>query len=74
VMAGAWFTFMFTTCVALGEMPLAQLTVKLNAPLALGEPESTPLEALSERPPGSAPALTLQVKNAGKPVAVKVWL
>ena len=57
VMAGAWFTFMFTTCVALGEMPLAQLTVKLNAPLALGVPESTPV-LVRLRPVGIWPAVT----------------
>ena len=67
-------TFMFTACVALGEMPLAHCTVKANAPLDVGVPESRPEEALSEKPPGSVPPLTVQVNVAGNPVAVKVWL
>ena len=65
-------TFMFTGCVALGEMPLAHWTVNENAPLALGVPDKTPEEALSVRPPGRLPAITDHVKLAGVPVAVKV--
>ena len=74
MIVGDWLTFMFTACVALGETPLAHCTVNENAPLAVGVPESWPEEALSVRPPGKAPELTVQVNVVGKPEAVNVWL
>ena len=74
VIVGARLMFMFTACVALGEMPLAHCTVNENMPLAVGVPESAPEDALSVRPPGNAPAVTLHVNAAGKPVALKLWL
>ena len=46
--------------------------VKLYVPVVVGVPESTPLLAPSVRPAGNAPALTLQVSVAGKPVPVNV--
>ena len=65
---------MFTTSVSSGLMPLLQVTVKLNAPVAVGVPVNAPVEPLSERPAGKVPAVTDQVNVAGVPVAVKVWL
>jgi len=48
--------------------------VKLNVPAAVGVPEIDPLEAVKLKPPGSAPALTLQLYGVVPPLAVKVAL
>ena len=71
MIVGASFTFMFTFCVASGLTPLAQVTVKEKAPEAVGTPPSTPLEALSERPAGIEPAVTVHVNVDGLPDAWK---
>jgi hypothetical protein len=47
-------------------------TVNVNDPVALGVPERTPVDELSDNPVGSDPALTLNV-GAGDPDAVKVY-
>ena len=48
-------------------------TVKLNVPAAEGVPEIVPVEVLMDKPPGNAPALTLQLIGA-VPVASRAWL
>jgi hypothetical protein len=48
--------------------------VKLNVPATVGVPEINPLEAVKLKPPGSAPALRLQLYGAVPPLAVKVAL
>jgi len=59
---------------ALPVPPLASVTVtvKLNAPPAVGEPESSPAEE-SVKPPGSAP-VTVKVSAPAPPLAAMLWL
>ena len=71
--AGAGAMTMVAFWVALGRVPLAAWTVKLNVPAAVGVPLTRPLVALRVRPAGSEPVMTLQVIGA-VPVAVKVWV
>ena len=47
------------------------LAVKLNVPAVVGVPEIWPAEE-SVSPPGSAPALTVQVKGVVPPLAASV--
>ncbi len=56
---------------ALGAVPLEAVTVKVNGPVTLGVPDSTPVAGLRLKPPGSAPLFTVKVA-AGLPLAVKV--
>ena len=60
---------------ALPVLPLVSVTVtvKLNAPTAVGEPESSPAEE-SVRPPGSAPAVTVKAGAPAPPLAAMLWL
>ena len=62
-----------TLCVALGNVPLAACTVKLNVPAAVGVPFRMPVVLLSVRPDGSVPVVTVQVIGV-VPEAVKVLL
>ena len=62
---------MVAFCVALGGVPLAACTVKLNEPAVVGVPLNTPLVALSARPGGTVPVAIDQVIGV-VPVAVKV--
>ena len=64
---------MVLACCALGAVPLAAWTVKVNDPAAVGVPLNMPLAALSVSPVGSVPVAMLQVIGE-VPVAVKVWL
>ena len=76
VMIGATVAAAMTTelfWVALGNVPLATWTVKLNEPAVVGVPFNTPLVPLSVRPAGNVPLAMLQVIGA-VPLAVKVWL
>jgi hypothetical protein len=45
----------------------------VGAPIALGDPEIIPVEALSDKPAGKVPDVTLHVIG-GVPVAASVWL
>ena len=47
-------------------------TVKLDAPAAAGVPPIAPVDAFSERPAGSDPALTDQASGAVPPELTKV--
>jgi hypothetical protein len=49
------------------------LTVKLNAPIAVGVPEITPLAVFKLKPVGNVPLLIDQVIGV-VPVALTVWL
>ena len=64
---------MVLLCVALGSVPLAAWTVKLNDPDVVGVPLSVPLVPLSVSPGGTVPVAMLHVMGE-VPVAVKVWL
>ena len=62
-----------TTVIVNGALPLhplavAACTVKVNEPAAPGGPEITPA-ALSVKPGGSVPTLTVKVKGPGSPLA-----
>ena len=57
VMTGAEFIVMLKFCVALGNVPLAAVTVPLKVPRAVGVPERTPAD-VNVRPVGSEPAVT----------------
>jgi hypothetical protein len=54
--------------------PLASFTVNVSADVVVvvGVPEMTPLEAVSESPAGSVPAVTLHVSGAVPPLAARV--
>lgn len=60
-----------TPCVATGATPLDACTVKALEPAAVGVPVNAPVDGLSAKPAGNAPATTLQVIGV-VPVAVKV--
>ena len=51
---------------------MEQVTVKAEAPAAEGVPDKTPVVALSVRPAGNVPTVTVQLNALGKPVAVNV--
>lgn len=71
--AGAGAITRVTACVASGVLPFNATSVNVDVPAVVGVPEITPDAALSVRPAGSEPAITLQV-GVGDPVAVAVWL
>jgi hypothetical protein len=54
--------------------PSVAVIVKLLVAALLGAPEIAPVNAFRASPTGSAPALTLNVKEPLPPVAVTVWL
>ena len=59
----------------MAKQPLASVTriVTLEGPAVVGVPEMTPAVD-SDRPGGSAPAVTVNVYGAVPPLAVSVWL
>jgi hypothetical protein len=61
-----------SACVALAPTPSVTFTVKLDVPEAVGVPVTAPVEAVRERPAGSAPAEIDQVNAPVPPVAVIV--
>ena len=68
---GAAFTTIVRVGVtALGNVPLAAVTVNVNVPAVVGVPESAPAE-LNVSPAGNAPELTVNVIGV-VPVAVNV--
>ena len=67
-------TVMVSDCVAAGWVPNATLTVKVNAPGAVGVPLRAPVDEFSVIPAGSAPVETDQVKVPFAPAAASVWL
>lgn len=52
--------------------PVESVTVapNVNVPAFVGRPVTAPVEALSDRPPGSAPLLMLNVYGVTPPAAV----
>ena len=48
--------------------------VKFAVPGVVGVPLNSPVDAFSDRPAGSEPALTLQVAVPTPPDCVNVWL
>ena len=76
MMAGATVAAAITMVilwVALGSVPLAAWTVKLNDPEVVGVPLKVPLVVLSVTPGGTVPVAMLHIMGE-VPVAVKVWL
>ena len=67
-------TTMLWTRAAVRWVESATSIVKLNVPLAAGVPPTTPEEALSARPSGSAPAGIRQEYGGWPPVACSVKL
>ena len=53
--------------VFVGEPESVTVTVALNVPPAVGVPEMDPLVGFSDSPPGSDPAVMLQVNGATPP-------
>jgi hypothetical protein len=57
-----------------GDPLSVTVTLKENAPLAVGAPERTPVAAARASPAGKLPEATLQVKPGVPPVALSSWL
>ena len=71
IVCGAAATVIANACAKL-PLALVAVTVKLNVPVAVGVPASTPPEVSVARPVGIVPAVTLYV-GVGDPFATKVW-
>jgi hypothetical protein len=74
VIVGAATILIVNCLVAFGLTPLLTPTVKVDEPIVVGVPVIAPVLELRFKPAGRFPAVTVQVKIAGLPVACRVWL